>query len=201
MAVLLTTFVNTYNGKRVDVDGYPTWQRYQCWDLSALKARLVDGCPSFPTGNGSAAGTLYNFPSPLSRYYKRVFNNPNDPHQLPPVGAIIFWKYSLPGSGGNGHTATVLARDGSGFTSFDQNWGGAYAHRVRHNWNYVAGWIIPFHSVAAPAPTKVYYTVRSGDTATKISVKYKISLTKFKSLNPQIKNINLIYVGQKVRVR
>jgi LysM repeat protein len=48
------------------------------------------------------------------------------------------------------------------------------------------------------APT--YYIVRSGDTASGISAKYKISLSKFKLLNPTIKDINLIYPGQKVRV-
>lgn len=45
-----------------------------------------------------------------------------------------------------------------------------------------------------------YYTVVKGDTATKISRKYGISLEEFKNLNPQIKDISKIYVGQKVRV-
>ena len=52
-----------------------------------------------------------------------------------------------------------------------------------------------------PQQTEEYYTVVKGDTATKISIKYGISLTEFKKLNPQIQNISRIYVGQKVRVK
>lgn len=52
-----------------------------------------------------------------------------------------------------------------------------------------------------PAPTKVYYRVRLFDTVTKICKKFNISLAKFKTLNPQIKNINRIFPGQKVRVK
>ena len=53
----------------------------------------------------------------------------------------------------------------------------------------------------APTQSQAYHTVVKGDTATKISIKYGISLAEFKRLNPQIKNISLIKVGQKVRVR
>lgn len=46
-----------------------------------------------------------------------------------------------------------------------------------------------------------YYTVVKGDTMTKIAIKYNTSLPKLKALNPQIKNVSLIYPGQKVRVK
>jgi len=49
--------------------------------------------------------------------------------------------------------------------------------------------------------TKKYYRVRLGDTVTKISAKHGISVAKFRKLNPKIKNINLIFPGQKVRVK
>ena len=45
-----------------------------------------------------------------------------------------------------------------------------------------------------------YYTVKKGDTVTRICFLYKISKDDFKAFNPGIKNINLIYPGQKVRV-
>ena len=45
-----------------------------------------------------------------------------------------------------------------------------------------------------------YYTVVRGDTMWGISRRYGISLTALIALNPQIKNPNLIYPGQKVRV-
>ena len=48
---------------------------------------------------------------------------------------------------------------------------------------------------------KQYYTVRGGDTLSGIAAKYGISLTRIIQLNPQIKNPDLIYVGDKVRVK
>lgn len=54
-----------------------------------------------------------------------------------------------------------------------------------------------------PTPTKkaVYYTVKSGDTLTGIAIKYKTTVSKIISLNPSIKNPNLIYVGQRIIVK
>ena len=45
-----------------------------------------------------------------------------------------------------------------------------------------------------------YYTVKSGDNLTKIASKYNTSVAKLVSLN-NIKNPNLIYAGQKLRVK
>ena len=47
----------------------------------------------------------------------------------------------------------------------------------------------------------VYYTVKKGDTLSSIARTYKTTVAKLKSLNPAIKDVNKIYVGQKVRVR
>ena len=45
-----------------------------------------------------------------------------------------------------------------------------------------------------------WYTVVRGDTMWGIARRYGVSLTDLIALNPQIKNPNLIYPGQKVRV-
>lgn len=50
-------------------------------------------------------------------------------------------------------------------------------------------------------PSKAYYTVKKGDTMSGIAKKYKKSLSSLAKLNPQIKNLNDIDVGQKVRVK
>ena len=42
------------------------------------------------------------------------------------------------------------------------------------------------------------YEVKSGDTMTKIASMHDMSLQELATLNPQIKNINLIYVGENV---
>lgn len=47
---------------------------------------------------------------------------------------------------------------------------------------------------------KVYYTVVSGDTLSKIAKKYNTTVNQLVSWN-NIKNPNLIYVGQKIRVK
>jgi LysM repeat protein len=48
--------------------------------------------------------------------------------------------------------------------------------------------------------SKKYYTVKAGDTLSEIANKYKTSVDKLVKLN-NIKNANLIYAGQKLRVK
>lgn len=44
------------------------------------------------------------------------------------------------------------------------------------------------------------YTVKSGDTMWKIAVKYEVGISEIISANPQIKNPDLIYPGQKINI-
>ena len=46
-----------------------------------------------------------------------------------------------------------------------------------------------------------YYTVSKGDTLGAIARKFNISLNKLLGLNPDIKNPNLIHVGDKIRIK
>ncbi len=46
-----------------------------------------------------------------------------------------------------------------------------------------------------------YYVIKSGDTLTKVAKKYNTTVTSVKALNPSIKNVNLIYANQKIRVK
>lgn len=48
---------------------------------------------------------------------------------------------------------------------------------------------------------KQYHTVVSGDNVTKIAKKYGTTVSAIKKLNPGIKNINLIYPKQKIRIK
>lgn len=49
--------------------------------------------------------------------------------------------------------------------------------------------------------TEEYYIVKKGDTLGSIARKYNIALNKLLGLNPDIKNPNLIHVGDKIRVK
>ncbi|WP_376785284.1 glycoside hydrolase family 25 protein [Siminovitchia terrae] len=57
-------------------------------------------------------------------------------------------------------------------------------------------------SAPAKAPTQkaVYHTVKHGDTVSRLAVKYKVTQAQIKSWN-KLKDINKIYVGQKLRVK
>ena len=46
-----------------------------------------------------------------------------------------------------------------------------------------------------------YYTVQKGDTLGGIARKFNISLNKLLGLNPDIKNPNLIHIGDKIRIK
>jgi LysM repeat protein len=53
---------------------------------------------------------------------------------------------------------------------------------------------------AAKAATPKTYTVVHGDNLSKIAAAHGLSLSQLEKLNPQIKNDNLIYSGQKVNL-
>ena len=80
--------------------------------------------------------------------------------------------------------------------------------KVSGNWGYVGkygGWICldytaKVNTTSTVKSDKVYYTVKSGDTLSYIAYKYNTTVDKLVSLN-NIKNRDLIYVGQKIRVK
>ena len=51
-----------------------------------------------------------------------------------------------------------------------------------------------------PAPVVNKYTVKKGDTLSKIAKAHGVTLKKLIAANPQIKNPNLIYPGQKITI-
>ena len=53
----------------------------------------------------------------------------------------------------------------------------------------------------APAAQGEWYTVVKGDTLWGLSQRYGVPLSRIIALNPQISNPNLIYPGQKVRIK
>ena len=46
-----------------------------------------------------------------------------------------------------------------------------------------------------------YYTIKKGDTLGAIASRYNTSVANLMALNPHIKNANLIYAGDVIRIR
>ena len=53
---------------------------------------------------------------------------------------------------------------------------------------------------SSPVFAQTTYTVKSGDTIWKIAVKHQVGMSEIIAANPQIKNPNLIYPGQKITI-
>lgn len=71
--------------------------------------------------------------------------------------------------------------------------------KAGYNYNTVQALVNKLLNVNKPVRT--YYTVKKGDTMSGIAGKYKTTLAVLDKLNPQIKNLNEIYPGEKVRVK
>ena len=82
--------------------------------------------------------------------------------------------------------------DTTGLTSVTVNSGGTAAD------SGTAGGAAANGAAAAPGE---WYTVMKGDTLWELSRRYGTSLDRIVSLNPDIRNPNLIYVGQRVRIQ
>jgi CHAP domain len=131
----LNAFVARWNGKRIRSAG---GLGGQCVDLVEQYAAELFTFRPLP-------GNAVDLFGKNTDEWTWTRNNPADPSQLPPHGAVMVWHGdSGIGTGGLGHTAVVLASDHSGFTSFDQNWPvGANAHEVRHTYEGITGWGVP----------------------------------------------------------
>lgn len=183
-------------GKRYNTDGV---YGSQCVDL--INA-FADYCKN-PRIRGNAKDLWANA---NPKYYQKIVNTLKF---VPRVGDIMVWN----GWRGNpyGHVAIVKDANAITFKSLDQNWinanpnYGSPAAYVRHTyWNpSVIGVLRPRNIQNAPAPkpaAKVVYTVKRGDTLGAIASRYKTSVAHLAKLN-NIKNPNVISVGQKIRIK
>jgi len=137
-------FLDKYNGKFVDFDGY---YGAQCVDLIQQYNKEVFG-GGFITGQG-AADIWETYPTDI---YDRYLNTIDF---IPKLGDIVIWKKttSLP----YGHIAIIKTASQLKFTSLDQNWPtGSNCHYVDHNYEnpMVLGFLRP---KKIPAATETYF--------------------------------------------
>jgi LysM repeat protein len=62
------------------------------------------------------------------------------------------------------------------------------------------GQVLKVSRSASISSLKVYYKVKSGDTVSTIATEYGTTVAKIKTLN-SLKNVNLIYVNETLRVK
>ena len=107
------------------------------------------------------------------------------------------------------HIGVCESFDGKNVTTIDGNTSevgsqdnGGHVLRRTRGISCVYGVIRPYDETPTPtAPTEVFYTVQSGDILSRIAKKYGTTVDAIMKLNPKITNPNLIYVGQKIRVK
>lgn len=112
---------------------------------------------------------------------------------------------------GHEHVGTVVyvSKDKGYFTVIEGNMGSNSAcgtRDVEFNGRYIRGFICPKYDEEEkpktdPSNHPIYYTVSKGDYLSKIAKRMGTTVDAIMALNPQIENKNLIYPGQRIRVK
>lgn len=131
----LQTFIDTYQGIGVDLDGYPTDNPFQCMDLMhkyCMDVLQLDR----KVLSASSAKTCYTTFNAI--YGHELFEKiDNTPTNTPQSGDIIFW-----GTGTYGHVAIFVDGNTKNLTSFDQNYPeGSKPHLQSHTYTQCLGWL------------------------------------------------------------
>lgn len=146
----ITDYIGWARGKKLDMDGVPTDQPYQCVDLIKYAMEKCYGIKNFTfttksNPHGYAKGLFENFDEypQLKGKFVKIKNTPSF---VPQVGDIVEWGYYKGVTGQAGHTALAEGENigTSKFVSLDQNWGKQYfCTDVTHNYKGVLGVIRP----------------------------------------------------------
>ena len=124
----------------------------------------------------------------------------------PGVGDWILYDWDDSGRGDNkggpDHVGIVQKATSSKITVIEGNKGSKSEVAIREilvNGRYIRGFVTPDYSAMAKSKTTITYTVKRGDTLSQIAAKYGTTVKAIAAENG-IKNVNLIYVGQKLKI-
>lgn len=204
---------------------------YQAWKASVLgKVLNIDGtdagqCTQVPLSwaeqqnPGVPWDTLIPpvvsakdmFTHVATHYYTPIVNDHTNPNQLPIQGDImVFGPTPEPGyvdtyDNPYGHTGVCDGATPQGYTLVQQNAPsfGSPVNVTSYGWHFrpCLGWLRAVR--ATPAPE--FHTVVNGDTVDRICSEFNINKANdyqaFRDLNPQIKDISLIFPNEHVRVK
>lgn len=181
----------------------PTDVKYG-WQCVGLVKRYMYEVYGVPDGYYGNAIDYWNRPlnANIAKKFDKVATN------LPKKGDIVILRglagnpYGHIGiSTGNNTATTAEILEQNGQTGNGLGYGG---DKVRTRYiprSRIAGVLRPKSAPAPKPPGPVYYTVVRNDNLTSIAKKYGTTVANLLKLNPSIKNPNLIYVGQKIRVK
>jgi len=136
----LNDFINRYNGKPADYDGY---YGTQCVDLVQFWCK-ENGWPRF---SGNAKDIFGQHPNEFDQIR-------NTSSAIPKAGDILVWGEGL---GPYGHTAIFVEGDVYNFRSFDANFPlGTLPHIQAHNYYALIGWLHPKQNIVIPPMPAVF---------------------------------------------
>lgn len=125
----------------------------------------------------------------------------------PGVGDWILYDWDDSGRGDNvggpDHVGIVKKATKTKITVIEGNKGNSSEVGIREipvNGRYIRGFATPKYSAMAKSKTTITYTVKRGDTLSAIAKKYGTTVKAIAAENG-IKNKNLIYVGQKLKIK
>lgn len=178
--------------------------------LRPTKYSTLPNCVAWVTGAYNEALALkkckYFGNTDAERYFALGQKQGLEVGQIPEVGAVMCWrKGSATAHGdGAGHVAIVaeVINETTVKTS-ESGWGytkAVFSVKTRKkgsgNWGQASGYVFQGF-VYMP---RTYYTVKKGDTLSAIAKKYGTTVKHLAAWN-KIENVNLIHVGDKLRVK
>lgn len=185
--------VNYFNGKK---NGFDWCCVFVCWCFfhAFNKSKAIDMLYQ-PTDNkyNLAAGCGY-----AANYY--IKNKAWS--KSPQIGSQIFFGKR----GDEYHTGIVYDFDGTYVYTIEGNAGGGGGQVLKRKYlrsGNISGYGIPNWNVVAkePAPQPTdEYIVKKGDTLSKIAKEFGMTVKELASIN-NIKDVNLIFIGQVLKIR
>ena len=136
----LDQYIEKYNGKYIDIDGFPKDNPYQCVDIARTYIKEVWNLDPYVLPRADYAKNIYRkFTS--NPFLKKIDNTPLG---IPPEGSLIFWKWRPPVTGIAGHVAIFVKGNVNGFIAFGQNYGKPnFCKYTNYDYRGVMGWISP----------------------------------------------------------
>lgn len=200
--------VDTYNG-------YVTAEKNKKHKGSSYKVKYSDAwCATFVSACAILAKCEDIIPTECSctrqiQLFENIGCYEHNDNYIPKKADIIYYKWDVKSEAENvegqaNHVGIVEYCDGKNITVIEGNYNSRCQRRqIKVGWKYIHGYALPKYDMdeeeSKDAPA--FYVVKKGDSLSKIAKMMNTTVDNIMSLNPQIKNKNLIYVGQEIRIR